>query len=282
VVSGLRDPAIVSCDLEFPSVGQVWHAQPDATVRMAPLTDGFATAEGFASVVDARTRLVSVPLVSYRHGQRLPVADIAATAREHGAQVFVDAYQACGVVPVDVRDLDCDYLVSGALKYLLGIAGIAFLYVRRGTPRDLDPRLTGWFGRVDPFSFDPTGVDFPAAARRYEVGTPAVSAAYAAAAGLDLLSSLDPAAVHRHVVETTGRLHRALADIGERIGSPAGDGDRGPMVALYDDDPEKLAAHLAESRIVTSPRGRLLRLSVHYYTDDSDIDAVVRAVAAYR
>jgi selenocysteine lyase/cysteine desulfurase len=284
VVSGLSNPAIVSCELEFPSVAQVWHAQvpAGASVRMAPLHDGFATADGFASVIDERTRLVSVPLVSYRHGQRLPVKDVVGLAREHGAQVFVDAYQATGVVPVDVRELDCDYLVSGALKYLLGIPGIAFLYVRRGTARDLDPRLTGWFGRVNPFSFDPTTVDFPPSARRYETGTPSVPAAYAATAALGLLSGLDMSAVDRHVRETTGRLHADLAAIGERLGSPAGDDARGPMVALYDDDPDRLAAHLGESRIVTSPRGHFLRLSVHYYTDDADVDAVVRAVAEYR
>jgi selenocysteine lyase/cysteine desulfurase len=283
VVSGLREPTIVSCDLEFPSVGQVWHAQRSASVRMAPLAgDGYATADGFASMIDDSATLVSVPLVSYRHGQRLPVKDVVGLAREHGAQVFVDAYQAAGVVPVDVGELDCDYLVSGALKYLLGVPGIAFLYVRRGTARDLDPQLTGWFGRVNPFSFDPTGTDFPPEARRYETGTPSVVAAYAAAAGLELLSTLDRAAVHRHVVDVTGKLHAALAANGERIGSPVDDASRGPMVALYDDAPERLAAYLAERRIVTSPRGNFVRLSVHYYTDDADIDAVVRAVAEYR
>jgi selenocysteine lyase/cysteine desulfurase len=283
VVSGLSRPSIVSCELEFPSVAQVWHAQRSASVRMAPLDGaGFATAEGYASVIDDSTRLVSVPLVSYRHGQRLPVKDVVGLARANGAQVFIDAYQACGVVPVDVGELDCDYLVSGALKYLLGVPGIAFLYVRRGTERDLDPQLTGWFGRANPFSFDPTAVDFPPEARRYETGTPSVPAAYAAAAGLSLLSSLDASVVARHVIGLTGRLHSALAANGERLGSPLGDEQRGPLVALLDENPERLAAFLGERRIVTSPRGNFLRLSVHYYTDDSDLDAVVRAVAEYR
>jgi selenocysteine lyase/cysteine desulfurase len=285
VVSGLSRPAIASCELEFPSVAQVWYAQvpAGASVRMARLDgDGFATIDGYAQMMDDLTRLVSVPLVSYRHGQRLPVREIVGLARLYGAQVFIDAYQAAGVVPIDVRELDCDYLVSGALKYLLGIPGIAFLYVRRGTERDLDPRLTGWFGRVDPFSFDPVGLDFPPGARRYETGTPSVSAAYAAVAGLDLLSRLDKQAVFRHVLDMTGRLHAALAANGERLGSPAGDDQRGPMVALFDENPERLAAFLAERRIVTSPRGNYVRLSVHYYTDESDVDAVVRAVAEYR
>jgi selenocysteine lyase/cysteine desulfurase len=54
------------------------------------------------------------------------------------------------------------------------------------------------------------------------------------------------------------------------------------MVAIRDEDPERLAAYLTERRVVTSPRGDFLRLSAHYYTDGSDIDAVVRAIAAYR
>jgi selenocysteine lyase/cysteine desulfurase len=252
-------------------------------VRMAPLSaDGFATADGYAEVIDGSTRLVSVPLVSYRHGQRPPVKNIVGLARDHGAQVFIDAYQATGVVPVDVAELDCDYLVSGALKYLLGVPGIAFLYVRRGTARDLDPQLTGWFGRVDPFAFDPAAVDFPPGARRYETGTPSVPAAYAAAAGLDLLSTVDPHAVFRHVLAMTGALHERLAGAGERLGSPADDDQRGPMVALYDEAPDRLAAFLAGRRIVTSPRGNFLRLSAHYYTDDTDVDAVVAAIADYR
>jgi selenocysteine lyase/cysteine desulfurase len=196
--------------------------------------------------------------------------------------VFVDAYQATGVVPVDVEELDCDYLVSGALKYLLGIPGIAFLYVRPGPERDLDPQLTGWFGRVNPFSFDPVTVDFPPGATRYESGTPSVPAAYAAAAGLGLLSGLDKQAVFRHVLDMTGKLQSALLGNGERLGSPTSDDERGPMVALLDENPERLAAHLARHRIVTSPRGNFLRLSVHYYTVDADLDAVVRAVAEYR
>ncbi len=287
VASGLAwapQNTIVTCDAEFPSIAQVWLAQRQrhARVRFAETVDTFVTADGYDRAIDDSTRLVSVPLISYRHGQRPPVPEIIALARRRGAQVFIDAYQGAGVEPIDVTELDCDYLVAGALKYLLGIAGLAFLYVRRGTQRDLDPQLTGWFGRVDPFGFNPREVDYPPHARRYEIGTPSVPAAYAASAGLNLLSTVDSQDVARHIAASTDHLHRELVAMGERVCSPSSAGSRGPMVAVYDDDPARLAACLADQRIFTSPRGSLVRLAVHYYTNEADVNAAVRAFADYR
>ncbi len=276
--------SIVTTELEFPSIAHVWLAQrpAGARVRYAESVDGFTTVEGYAQVIDDSTRLVSIPLITYRHGQRLPAAQIVALARQRGAQVFIDAYQGAGVEPIDVTALDCDYLVSGALKYLLGIPGLAFLYVRAGTARDLDPSLTGWFARADPFSFNPRELDFAATARRYQTGTPPVTAAYGALAGLQVLSRVEPAAVAAHVSALTGYLHTELAGRGERLASPAAAESRGPQVALRDPEPERLAAYLADRRVITSPRADLLRLAVHYYTNTADVDTVVQAIYDYR
>lgn len=279
-----RRPKVVTTDMEFPSVAHVWLAQQPRGAEVVHVADhnGVVAGEDYVAAVDDRTGLVSVPLASYRNGARMPVAAAVARAREVGARVFVDAYQAAGVLPVDVRELDCDYLVSGALKYLLGVPGMAFLYVRRGTADELAPQLTGWFGRVAPFSFDPRGLDFPSAARRFETGTPSIPAAYGANAGLGLLEELDQADVAAHVAALVDDLSQRLLDAGEVLGSPTDPALRGPQVALVDDDPDALAAWLGERRIVTSPRGRLLRLSFHYYNDASDVDAVASAITEYR
>jgi selenocysteine lyase/cysteine desulfurase len=275
-----RRNGIVTTDMEFPSVAHVWLAQRGrgARVRHVPGHDGIVPAEEYVAAIDETTGLVSVPLVSYRNGLRLPVAEVIEAAHAAGARVFVDAYQAAGIVPVDVGALGCDYLVAGALKYLLGVPGIAFLYVRGGLTDDLEPQLTGWFGRTDPYSFDPRSIDFPAGARRFETGTPAIPSAYAAVAGLETLATADPEAVDAHVRGLVDLAHDRLTELGRTLWSPADPALRGPQVALVDDDPDTLAARLAERRIVTSPRGRLLRLSFHYYNDASDVDAVIDAL----
>lgn len=287
VASGMdwsRRAGVVTTDLEFPSIAQVWLAQRarGAEVRVAGDNGTTVDADAYAERIDERVNLVSVPLACYGNGARPPVREIARLAHERGARVFVDAYQAVGVLPVDVRELDCDYLVSGSLKYLLGLPGIAFLYVRGGLSHQRDPELTGWFGRRDPFAFDPRTLDFPSDARRFEVGTPPVPSAYAANAGFDLLEPVDRAEVARHVSELTGELTERLVEAGELVASPTDDAGRGPQVALVDEDPDGLAEWLARRRIVTAPRGRLLRLSLHYYNDRTDLDAVTEAVRHHR
>ena len=116
-------PKIVTTPLEFPSVAHVWLAQQPRGAEVA-------YAERYEELVDGRTGLVSVPMTTYQDARRMPVADVARLAHDAGAKVFVDAYQAVGNEPVDVGRLGCDYLVAGTMKYLLGLPGLAFLYVR--------------------------------------------------------------------------------------------------------------------------------------------------------
>ncbi|WP_158880485.1 aminotransferase class V-fold PLP-dependent enzyme [Amycolatopsis anabasis] len=277
-------PRIVTTDMEFPSIGHVWLGQAarGAGVVHVPESGAAVDPGALVAAIDERAGLVSVPIVSYRNGARLPVAEAVRRAREVGARVFVDAYQAAGVLPVDVRALGCDYLVSGALKYLLGLPGIAFLYARSGLTDDVPPQLTGWFGRADPFSFDPRRLDFPTGARRFEIGTPAIPAAYGANAGLGLLSRVDAAAVERHVTGLTALLSARLAEAGERLWAPPGTAGHGPQVALVDARPDQLAAFLADRRIVAAPRGAVVRFSFHYFNDESDVDSVCAALTEYR
>lgn len=279
-----RRPRLVTTDMEFPSVAHVWLAQQarGADVAYVSDDDGIVGSGGYAAQIDERTGLVSVPLVSYRNGLRLPVHEVTALAHAQGAKVFVDAYQGLGVEPVDVRALDCDYLVCGGLKYLLGISGVAFLYVRAGLADDVPPQLTGWFGREDPFAFDPRRLDHPSHARRFETGTPSIPSIYGALAGMSLLEPLDPHRVREHVGEVGRALQDLLLEAGEKLRSPEDDRLRGPMVALYDADPQALSDHLRSRKVIASPRGDAVRLSLHYYNDASDVEAVVRAVAEYR
>lgn len=279
-----RRGGLVTTDLEFPSVAHVWLAQRARGADVRYVADNGTTvdAEAYADRIDDGTALVSVPLVCYRNGARSPVREVAEIAHARGARVFVDAYQGAGVVPVNVDDLGCDYLVAGALKYLLGLPGIAFLYARGGVPDDLPPTLTGWFGRLDPFAFDPRGLDHPAAARRYEVGTPAIPSAYGANAGFSLLREVAPAEVFAHVAGLVDELAERLAGTGETLVSPVGTAARGPMVAVADPDPGTLAGYLFDRGIVTAPRGRALRISLHYYNSPADVATVAAAIADYR
>jgi selenocysteine lyase/cysteine desulfurase len=279
-----RRRRIVSCPEEFPSISHVWLAQRSRGAEVLHVEPGHGDAESalapWTAAIDERTALVSVPLVSYRTGAVLPVRQIAAHAHAAGARVFVDAYQAAGVLAVDAPALGADHLVAGTSKYLLGLGGLAFLYVRHPGTEDLPPSLTGWMGRVAPMSFDPTRLDFPAEARRFETGTPSVAALYAADASLRLLLALHPEEVQAHVLHLARRAHARLQAEGEQLAGD--DPPAGPMVAMLDADPSRLAQGLAAHRVYGSPRGAALRIAFHHYNNEADVDALVDALRIHR
>src|SRR6266568_6837788 len=99
----------------------------------------------FDAAIDEQTALVAITQVCFRNGSRLDVAGVVELAHERGALVLLDAYQSVGSIPVDVRTLECDFLAAGVLKYLLGSAGLGFLFCRRELVERLEPTATGWF-----------------------------------------------------------------------------------------------------------------------------------------
>lgn len=270
-------PGILGSTQEFPSIAHVWLAQRSRGAEVSLTEDP----HDLAGMIDERTRLVSVPLITYQSARRSPVEQLTAQAHAMGARVFVDAYQAGAAGAVDVRELGCDYLVMGTMKYLLGLPGLAFLYVREPERTDLPPSLTGWFGRTDPFAFDPTALDFAASADRFRAGTPSVPAAYAANAGLRLMGLLDPYAVREHVHDLTDLAIERLTAAGERVQAAARK-SRGAHIGLYDADPAALGAALAQRGVAVAPRGQVVRISLHYYNNAEDVAALCDALAELR
>lgn len=277
-VSTLRwdeQPALLYSDQEFPSIAHVWLAQQARGAKPQSIRHAGRHADmaaEYAQWIGRDTKFVSIPHTCYLDGRTLPVKQIAAHAKSVGAKVFVDAYQAVGVQAVDVGELDCDYLVGGAMKYLLGLPGLAFLYVRDGVGNDLNPQLTGWFGRKRPFDFDAVTLDFPDGASRFETGTPSVPSIYAANAGLGLIGSLDLHTVEEYVASLVAYASEALLAQGEELLHLPRRGEHGAHLAMRDAAPAAVAACLQQHGIAVSPRGNALRLAFHYYNDVSDID----------
>ncbi|MFG2059416.1 aminotransferase class V-fold PLP-dependent enzyme [Micromonospora sp. NPDC048930] len=271
---------ILTTPAEFPGIAHVWLSQPGARVRWCGTPAGTVNTGDYLSQIGPRTGLVSVPAVTYRDAIRLDVARIADAAHDAGAAVFVDAYQAAGVMPLDVDWLRCDYLVTGTGKYLLGLPGLAFLYVRH--PGGPAPALTGWLGRTDPHAMRATVLDSPPHARRYETGTPAAAAVYAAVAGLSLVGGLDLRQVRHHTQRLIAAAAQRLAAQGEVVRLAGQVDAQGAHLALVEPHAEAMAAWLGHRGVIAAPRSGVLRLAMHAYTTAGDIDAACEAIAAYR
>jgi selenocysteine lyase/cysteine desulfurase len=267
---------------EFPTMAHVWLAQRrrGAVIRWAPASGDRLDVTAYDAVIDERTLIVPATHVCFRNGHKTDIAALTALAHERGAMVFLDDYQQTGSGPIDVHTLGVDFMVTGCLKYLLAAAGVAFLYVRRDLIERLEPTITGWFGRVDPFAFRIDEVDWPPAAARFESGTPPVPNAYLAIAALDLLDRIGYDEIGRQVARLVDRCHRAAEAAGFVVRTPREPERRGPLIVIQSIDAPALVARLAVRGIIASCRGNGLRVSFHAYNTDEDVDAVVAALEA--
>ncbi|HEY7965029.1 MAG: aminotransferase class V-fold PLP-dependent enzyme [Steroidobacterales bacterium] len=281
---GPRNKVIVS-DFEFPTNAQIWHAQElrGARVVHVPATpDGYIPLDNFARLIDDETQLVAVTHVCFRNGARLDIPGIVRLAHAHGARVLLDCYQAVGALTVDVRQLDVDFAVGGMLKYLLGTAGIGFLYVRGALLPTLIPSNSGWFAQENIFAMDITANRPAPSARRFEAGTPAVVNCYAAEAGLKIILEVGTDVIEQRVRELTRHCLDELAGVGWASVTPPQDERRGPMVCIPAREPARLCQSLMEQDIVASFRDNNLRATLHFYNSADDVLRLVTVLQQCR
>jgi selenocysteine lyase/cysteine desulfurase len=280
---GARSKVVIS-DFEFPTIGQIWHAQElrGAQVVHVPAEGSEIPLERFDAAIDEQTAVVSIAAVCYRNGARLPVEEIARIAHERGALVVLDAYQAIGTYPLDVAELGVDVLAAGVLKYLLGSAGLGFMWTRPGLSEELLPTQTGWFADKNIFEMDISDYSPSPTARRFQSGTPPVPAIYAGIAGIELMQEIGVAETREHVTALNDRLIAGVDDLGGTVVTPRDPEKRGALVCIASSDAPGLVAELGKDGIVTSDRDGNLRVSAHAYNTVEDIDAVLEALKRHR
>jgi len=197
-----------------------------------------------------------------------------------GTDFLVDAYQATGQIPTDVKDADVDFLLAGGLKWLLGGPGIVFSYVRRDLIPQLAPTISGWFGTQNQFAFDIHALDYPDTAMRFEQGTPALAPVYALLGGLSYIHEIGPPTLRERTQHLTEDLiARALA-AGFEPRVAADPARRSGIVLLNMADPRPVVAALAQAGTIVDSRPGAVRVSPYFYNTIEEnaivIDAMVR------
>lgn len=278
--SGERN-RVVASEAEFPTVGHVWLAQErfGAGVSWVPVRDGAVDPAGYERRIDERTLVVSACHGYYQTGFKQDIASIAEMAHDHGALVYVDAYQTLGTEPFDAPASGADFVASGNLKFLMGIPGIAFLWVRPGLAPRLEPAITGWFGRVEPFAFDARTLDWAEGARRLDLGTPPIFEAYVARAGMAWLRALGLDAIGEWTAELGRRCVQGALDRGLTVLGPEDPERKTPTTAIACGDGHAVEGALRGRGIIASARGSAVRLAPHFFNTTDDVELGLDALA---
>jgi cysteine desulfurase / selenocysteine lyase len=288
------DNVVICPDLEHPNNVFLWYnlrKRVGVEVRAVEPEGGRLLPDRMATAMDARTRVVTVPHISFSPGFITDVAAVSRAARARGALVLVDAAQSIGALRTDVRELGIDALAVATQKALLSLYGTGFLYIRREVAEELVPVHVARYGMdlgTEAGETARSDGDLPYApgARRFDLGNYNYLGARAAWAALRLITSLGMEAIEAHVRGLAGRLAAGLVE----LGLPVAGGAPGPHLAHvvavgtsggghHDsaDDPAMNDLHrfLAGRGVRLSIRKGVLRFSVGVYNDEADIDRAV-------
>lgn len=277
---------VVLSDMDFPTNHYVWRAQQKrgAKLEVVASPDGIKIeAADVVAAIDEQTAIVNLNRVLFESSWIMDLPPIVEAAQRHGALVVVDDFHGAGVVPVDVHALGIDLYMAGALKWLCGGQGIAFLYCRRDLIQQLEPGVVGWFGTKEPFDFDRSGLDLRDDARRFETGTFALPQAWTAAAGLGLILEVGIEAIRARNQELTRQIIERGDGLGLGLLSPRDDEVRGGLVRLRVPGGVEAAKDalrsLFERDVVLDQRGDALRISPHFFNHERDLASCFEGLA---
>jgi kynureninase len=236
-----------------------------------------------ADAIDHRTLVVSVSLVQFRTSALLDLAPIAAAARRRGALLVLDAYQAVGVLPVEVGVHDVDVCVGGSVKFLCGGPGNGWLYVRPDLVDTLRPAAVGWISHERPFDFEWAEIAYAPGISRFAGGTPNVPGAYAAAPGYQAVVEVGIDRIRERSQWLTQLIVDGALDRGLDVRSPVDAAKRGGHVAIDIADAQRVHEVLIERGYVVDYRpGGGIRIGPHFFSTAQECVGVLEEMVAIR
>jgi len=275
---------IVILQDQFPSNVYAWHrlaAETDANVVVVPRPTDWDWTSAVLAHLDAETDIVSLPPCHWIDGSRLDLAVIGARCRQLGAAFVIDATQAVGAMPLDVKDLQPDYMTCSGYKWLLCPYSISFLYVAPHRQKDQPLEIHGQnkgFGSLPDGGIDYFD-DYMTAARRFDMGerNNFINLPMAVA-GLQQVSAWHPAEIQETL---TPLIEQAAAEAVNR-GWAVPDGNHRvghfigiiPAFAVTDE----IIAALTDRKIFVTRRGSGIRVAPHLFSTAADIEQLFQAL----
>jgi selenocysteine lyase/cysteine desulfurase len=283
---------IVTTNVEYPANVYPWmDLVQTRAVKLAmveEVSDNGARRVPTEKILEAasnpRTRMVSLSHVQFASAQRMDVETIGRFCRERGILFCVDAIQTMGVLPVDVRSMNIDYLAADGHKWLLGPEGAGVFYCRRELLEHTRPLMVGWLNVVDAQEYGSYDYTLKPDAGRFECGTYNIPGLLAFRASVNLLRSVGIPAVAERIKHLGDHFVRGVEAKGYRVVSPRAGEEWSGSVCFESPahDHARVVSRLRkEHRIEIALRESRLRVSPHFYNTEEQLDRVIEALPGH-
>jgi len=282
VAEGFRWQAgdnVVTTDLEFPSNSTPWRKldRRGVEVRVVQSHDGAFTVDDVERCIDDRTRIVTVSAVAFHNGFAADLDAIGELCAARNVLFCVDAIQAVGVLPIDVKRSKIAFLAADGHKWMCASEGAAIFYVAAEHRDKLEVLEYGWTNIERKGKFIDCPIDLLPDARRFEAGSLNSSGIYGLRAAIDLLLEIGIADISEETTRIAALLADRLDDIGFRVATPRPirSGIVGAIPPPGDATLLKWHRLLEENGVVCAPREGMLRFSPHFYNTESEVDRII-------
>jgi selenocysteine lyase/cysteine desulfurase len=244
-------------------------------------TDGRFYVSDIEAALRPGTRLVAVSSTDFTTGFRCDLEEIGEFCRQKDILLCVDAIQSLGAIPVDVKRCGVHFLACGGHKWLLSTMGIGALYISSEANDLLHPTKVGWRSVENEEDFYNLELKLKSDARRFEPGTLNLAGITALGTALEMLLEIGLERIFARISDLNGMISPELEKRGLKVISSMEPRHRSGILSFVPDDAGKLFRHLFKRKVFAAQRGDAVRLSPHFYSDESDIERLFQALDCY-
>ena len=256
---------------EFPSSTLPWIHLGAKMNYVMPVRNSYPV-EIIEKAFTPDTKVLVSSHVQYNTGFRQDAAELGKLCRKYNLIYVLNITQAIGALPVNAREFDADFMVFTGLKWPMAGYGIGGIYIKKDIQQKLKFPVAGWQSVVDPEKMDNRIVNLQNRAAVIEPGCPHFGNIFALGAALKLLDDIGKENIFHRVMNLNNYLVKRLKEMNADIISPLEEKHRSGITVIKHARAKAIVNELATKKIIVSARGEGIRISLHIYNNDEDID----------
>jgi len=264
---------------EFPSSSLPW-IHHGFKVKFVESEKGRIPLENLLKAIDSKTIAVLTSAVQYSTGYRQELVGLGEELKKRQVQFIVNATQALGAFPISVKKAQISALTASCHKWMGAGYGSSLFFTNAEFRSQFHWPLVGWLSTDDPIKMDNRSYQIKKSTSAIEIGIPPLSTLAGLDAACELILDIGVHSISDRILYLTNDLVEKLKMRNIRLQSyRESNSTSSGIVSIEAANPFNLEERLAKQRIFTNARSNGLRVSLHYYNDETDIDRLVSQIS---
>lgn len=272
---------VLTMEDEFPSSTFPWINAGFKLDFISP-DHGVYTMESMEKTIKPEHKILITSHVQYRTGFRQNLAEVGAFCRSRNLLFIVNATQAMGIFPIDVKNENIDFLVFSGLKWSCAGYGAAGFFIRKGLLDTLPFPLAGWRSVKAPEAMNNRELELKSSASALEAGSPSFPTVFSFGGAIGLINRIGIQHCTSRVLYLSQTLENKLRENGFPVLFSFKEKNRSGIVMLGTSHAGMLAEELSRRNVFVSARGDGLRISVNIFNNDADIETLIHELGKLR